>query len=108
MPPGLRPHDEFHVSYLRPYIFDANPRRLNDGPDLITSDGHEGLQVLVILDRRVRGNTAMFNVRWYGGDNKDSWEPESNLDQARGLIERFRLTRSVRSARPTCSDLRSV
>ncbi|ETO99754.1 hypothetical protein F441_22826, partial [Phytophthora nicotianae CJ01A1] len=49
----LRLHDKFHVSYMRPYIFDANPRRLNDVPRLITRDGHDGLQVQAILDRRV-------------------------------------------------------
>ncbi|ETO70507.1 hypothetical protein F444_13012 [Phytophthora nicotianae P1976] len=91
MPPGLRLHDEFHVSYLRPYIIDANPRRLNDVPRLITRDGHDGLQVQAILDRRVRKNTVMFKIRWYGRDNKDSWEPEANLGQVRGLIERFLL-----------------
>ncbi|ETO75112.1 hypothetical protein F444_09257 [Phytophthora nicotianae P1976] len=92
MPPGHRLHDEFHVSYLRPYIFDANPRRLNDVPRLITRDGHGVLQVQAILDRRVRKNTVMFKIRWYGRDNKASWEPEANLGQVRGLIERFLLT----------------
>ncbi|GMF43949.1 unnamed protein product [Phytophthora fragariaefolia] len=99
LPPGLRLHDEFHVSYLRPYVFDSNPRRLNNVPQLITREGYEGLQVQAILQRRVRKGKVEFKVRWYGRDNKDSWEPEDNLEQAGGLIERFHLTQPHRSTR---------
>ncbi|KAF4135600.1 putative retrotransposable element Tf2 protein type 1-like protein [Phytophthora infestans] len=42
LPPGIKLHNEFHISYLRPYEFNANPRRLNDVPRLLTRDGHEG------------------------------------------------------------------
>ncbi|GMF46627.1 unnamed protein product [Phytophthora fragariaefolia] len=99
LPPGLRLHDEFHVWYLRPYVFDSNPRRLNDVPRLITRESYEGLQVQAILQRRVRKGKVEFKVRWYGRDNKDSWEPEDNLEQAPGLIERFHLTQPHRSTR---------
>lgn len=98
MPPGLRLHDEFHVSYLRPYVLDPNPRRLNDVPGLITRDGHEGLQVQDILDHRTRKGKSQFKIRWYG-PTADSWEPEENLGQASGLIERYLLARPIRSGR---------
>ncbi|GMF40192.1 unnamed protein product [Phytophthora fragariaefolia] len=45
LPPGIRLHDEFHVSYLRRYIEDTNPNRLYVAPRLLASDGAEGLQV---------------------------------------------------------------
>ncbi|OWZ08375.1 Retrotransposon nucleocapsid protein [Phytophthora megakarya] len=99
LPPGLQLNDEFHVSYLRPYVFDSDPRRYNDVPPLITRDGFEGVQVEQILQRRVKNGKVQFKVRWYGRDNKDSWEPEENLEQVRGLIERFHLAQPQRSTR---------
>ncbi|KAF4148439.1 Chromo (CHRromatin Organization MOdifier) domain [Phytophthora infestans] len=89
LPPGLKLHNEFHISYLRPYEFDANPRRLNDVLRLLPCEGHEGFQVQRILDRRVLKGIIQYKVRWYGRDNKDSWEPESELTQASGLITNF-------------------
>lgn len=104
LPPGLMLHDEFHVSYLRPYIFDENPLRLNDVPRLITREGHDGLQVQRILDERTRKGVTEYKVRWYGRDNKDSWEPESNLAQAAGLIRQFQESRTrTRSQNPISS-----
>lgn len=69
LPPGVRLHDEFHVSYLHPYLMDANPRRLNDVPRLITREGHEGLQVQAIVAKRKRRDGIYYKVRWYGKGN---------------------------------------
>jgi hypothetical protein len=52
LPPGDRLHDEFHVSYLRKYHEDPNPKRLNDVPRLITRDGFEGNQIHSIIGQR--------------------------------------------------------
>ncbi|KAF4130426.1 hypothetical protein GN958_ATG20320 [Phytophthora infestans] len=63
LPPGLKLHNELHISCLRPYEFDANPRRLNDVPRLLTREGHEGFQVRRILDRRVLKGMIQYKVR---------------------------------------------
>ncbi|KAJ0392132.1 hypothetical protein P43SY_010819 [Pythium insidiosum] len=64
LPPGLRLHDEFHVSYLRPYVEDTNPKRLNNVPRLITRDGSEGLQVHSIVGHKTVRGVRYFKVRW--------------------------------------------
>ncbi|ETM03232.1 hypothetical protein L917_00522 [Phytophthora nicotianae] len=103
LPPGLKLHDEFHISYLRPYQLDDNPHRLNDVPRLITREGHEGFQVQAIIAKRKRHNKIYYKVRWYGRDVADSWEPATNLTQAQGLIDMYEASlvgqRSTRRSR---------
>ncbi|GMF28449.1 unnamed protein product [Phytophthora fragariaefolia] len=84
--PGIRLHDEFHVSYLRRYHEDSYPHRLNDVPRLITRDGTVGQQIRAIVDQRDHQGELQYKVRWYGRDERDSWEPATNLTQAAGLI----------------------
>ncbi|KAJ0393533.1 hypothetical protein ATCC90586_011580 [Pythium insidiosum] len=64
LPPGVRLHDEFHVSYLRRYHEDTNPHRLNDVPRLITRDGTEGQQIRAIVGRREHHGELQYKVRW--------------------------------------------
>lgn len=102
LPPGIRIHDEFHVSYLRPYHFDENPRRLNDVPRLITREGHEGFQIQAIVGKKVRRGTLHYKVRWYERDVNDSWEPATNLTQAQNLIDIYeKIHQSPRPRRST-------
>ncbi|OWZ03691.1 Retrotransposon protein, Ty3-gypsy subclass [Phytophthora megakarya] len=49
LPPGIRLHDEFHVSYLRRYIEDTNPNRLNNEC--------KSVRLLVIAPTAVLGNS---------------------------------------------------
>jgi hypothetical protein len=89
LPPGIRLHDEFHVQYLRPYHEDPNPNRLNRVPRLITRDGVEGNQIRAIVGQRVRRGIQYYKVQWFGRDEPDTWEPATNLTQAKGLIDDF-------------------
>ncbi|KAJ0394727.1 hypothetical protein ATCC90586_002200 [Pythium insidiosum] len=66
LPPGIRLHDEFHVSYLRRYHEDTDPNRLNHVPRLITRDGTEGQQIRAIVDKRTHRGELQYKVRWYG------------------------------------------
>ncbi|KAJ0403285.1 hypothetical protein P43SY_007589 [Pythium insidiosum] len=104
LPAGVRLQDEFHVSYLRAYHEDTNPRRLNNVPRLLTRDGTEGNQIRAIVGRRVRHGTTYYKVQWYGRDEADSWEPEANLQQAIGLIEQCELHSDTRKALAMFSD----
>ncbi|OWY94563.1 hypothetical protein PHMEG_00035670 [Phytophthora megakarya] len=79
LPPEVKLHNKFLISYLRPYQLDTNSKRLNDVPRLITRDGLNGLQVQVIINKRLRQNTLYYKVRWYGRDVADSWEPANVL-----------------------------
>ncbi|ETN00919.1 hypothetical protein PPTG_24175 [Phytophthora nicotianae INRA-310] len=89
LPPGLKLHDEFHVSRLRRYTPDDSATRDNRVPVLITRDGSLGLQVKQILKHRVRRSVDEYYIRWYGSANKDSWEPAESLVQVSGLIDAF-------------------
>lgn len=98
LPPGLKLHDEFHLSRLRRYTPDDLTTRDNRVPALITSDGSLGLQVKEVLKHRVRRGADEYFIRWYGSANQDSWEPAESLTQVRGLIDAFH-TRA-KSSRP--------
>jgi hypothetical protein len=89
LPPGLKLHDEFHVSYLKPYYLDQNSKRRNTTPKLITCDGSIGSQVKEIRGRRIKKGIVEYLVVWYGNDEASSWEPEANLSQVSGLIKKF-------------------
>ncbi|OWZ04005.1 hypothetical protein PHMEG_00024172 [Phytophthora megakarya] len=99
IPPGPQLHDEFHVSRLRPYTPDDSVTRDNHVPELTTKDGSVGLQVKKSIGHRVARGVSEYHVQWYGGGNADSWEPESNLVQAQGLIDAFNARAA--STRPT-------
>lgn len=105
LPPGLQLHDEFHVSYLRRYVADENPHRVNHVPRLLTRDGSEGVQVRAIIGHRTRRNVLQYRVEWFD-KSRPSWEPASTLVQAAGLIEQYhaRLTPPPASPTPTVPD----
>lgn len=89
LPPGLRLHDEFHVSRLRRYIEDTTPGRVNRVPRLITKDGDDGHQVKSILGQRKRQGRQQYLVQWFDSSIEPSWEPASALGQVQGLIDQF-------------------
>ncbi|KAE9050478.1 hypothetical protein PR001_g2344 [Phytophthora rubi] len=98
--PGVRLHDEVHVSYLRKYHEDTNPKRLNNVPRLITRDVFEGNQIRSIVGQRKRRGIQQYKVQWYGRDEPDTWEPESGLTQAAGLIAEFMQSTAVTTTVP--------
>ncbi|KAH0829924.1 hypothetical protein FOPE_10756 [Fonsecaea pedrosoi] len=87
-----RLHHTFHVSLLRAYRARAGEPR----PEPIDIDGEEEWEVEEVLAERVRSGRTQFHVRWKGyGEADDSWEPASNLANARDLIEEFRRRQRV-------------
>jgi hypothetical protein len=92
LPPTMQVHNVFHVSLLRPY---KNPtqvdpyHQLQPPPPVIINDREE-YEVEEILDKRIYYNHPQYLVKWHGYDLNDAtWEPVSNLEHARELLEEF-------------------
>jgi hypothetical protein len=93
LPPTLKIHPVFHVSLLKPY---ASPEAVPDRevkqlpPPAVLVDDHEEFEVEQILARRSHRRRIEYLVKWVGYPEYDaSWEPESNLDNAKDAIAEF-------------------
>lgn len=102
LPTGVRLHDVFHVSLLRPYLnpTEAFPDRTCPPPPRILADGDFAYEIQDILDKRVRkrnGKTAnQYLVLWKGYPRSDAtWEFESSLreDDCDEFIDQFEQAR---------------
>jgi hypothetical protein len=93
IPPNWKIHPTFHVDQLRKYHEDPrNPNFPKPPPDLVGE--HEEWEVERILDTRLFGKkkTQQYLVKWKGYTEKDNtWEPMSNLPNAKELVEEFHL-----------------
>ena len=87
LPNSLRVYDVFHTSQLRPYYKGG---RYQPPPPALLVDGEWEYEVDSILSMRNRGNKREFLVRWAGsGPESNSWEPESNLTNAREAVDLY-------------------
>ena len=92
IPTGLKLHDEFHTSLLKPCHKDSSNTRLNPpGAAMINAEGEKVFLVEKIINiRRNRQKKIEVQVRWLGySSTDDSWEPISNMDSAKGLVWKF-------------------
>ena len=63
----------------------------------VSEDLYEDLyEVEKILDKRGRGRMAEYLVKWrnYDDPNENTWEPASNLKEAKEAIKKFNKVRS--------------
>ena len=100
--PGMRMHDVFHVSLLKPW--NSEKHGVIPIPPTLTLGGQQEFEVQQILDHREkhigragRGRprcTREYLVSWRGQDySNNTWEPEKNLQNARKKVEEYWATR---------------
>ncbi|GJE96954.1 dUTPase domain-containing protein [Phanerochaete sordida] len=87
-------HPVFHASKLIPYSTPSIVGQKQAPPEPEEHDGHTEYVVEKILNHKTTGRVKVkhwYLVRWKGyGPEEDSWEPESNLEGVKDLIEKFR------------------
>ena len=97
LPDTMKIHPVFHVSLLSRYKNnDAEkfPGRIIIPPEPVIVNNEEEFEVESILDKRIRKKgrkeTTEYLVLWKGYPQHDAtWEPEGNLQNARGKVEDF-------------------
>jgi len=88
-------HDVFHVDKLTPWKGnDVNGILLPPPEPVVLEDGELEYEVEEILNSAISGRApnkfTKYRVKWKGYDaSHNTWEPESNLEGARELIEEF-------------------
>jgi transposase InsO family protein len=79
-------HDVFHVSLLEPY----RSRPGCEPPPPQEIDGDLEWNVEKVVDMRMKGRSTEYKVRWEGWTPAhDSWEPASNLANAKSAIAEY-------------------
>ena len=92
LPPQIRMHSVFHVSWLQPYKDPraAFPGRVSRVPPTILADGTAGGQVEKILQRKVIRGVEKFLVLWLGEPVSDAtWQTRADLEGCPEVIEEF-------------------
>jgi hypothetical protein len=93
LPLGLRLHNEFHTSLLKPYRRDDTPGRINKPNEgMISAGGHDNSHLVeAIVGHRKRGGKIFYYVKWLGlPECENSWEPVENLIKPVGhLLEDY-------------------
>ena len=82
LPLGLKLHDEFHTSLLKPYVQDKDPLRINKPNEgMIAAGGVEDAYLLEnVVGHRQMGNKIQYLVKWVGySDSDNTWEDLSNI-----------------------------
>ena len=89
LPAGLRLHNKFHTSLLKPYHKDDSPTRQNIPHEgLQNREGEQSFIVEKIMDADPKTKRVL--VRWLGyTESDDSWIPRGNIDSAIGLVLQY-------------------
>jgi len=93
LPIGLRLHDEFHTSLLKPYVFDSDPDRLNvPNEGMVQAGGETGAHLIErIVNHKMDKGLVYYLVKWLGYPAEfNTWEPLQHLIKpASGLIDDY-------------------
>ena len=95
LPPSMKIHDVFHVSYLEPHVTNTVQGRETVPPLPVvikSNDGHEHTEYVVekILVKRIRRKRPQYLVHWHGYNIEDrTWEPLENLENAKEMVRQF-------------------
>jgi len=87
-------HNVIHGSRLTPYReTDVHRRNFPEPPpDLI--NGEEEYEVDSIKDHKKKGRNYQYLVVWKGYSD-ETWEPESNLKNASGILQSYKRRKSL-------------
>jgi hypothetical protein len=91
LPSTMRIHPVVNISRVKPYKerLDGQPT-FRPGPVEVTEERDVEFEVDYIADSRWKGRRLEFLVHWQGYSDEDrTWEPESNLSNAKTAIDEF-------------------
>ena len=105
LPPRLKFHPVFHVSYLKPYHEDNDdPSRVvsKKAPTMVVTSYDKEVEHIItdrVIKRRGVSPTTEFLVKWKGlTESEASWEPVDALWQFQEQIEQFRAEGATRTS----------
>jgi hypothetical protein len=98
LPASLRIHPVFHISMLKEYKESEDFNRATPPPPIILPDESEEYEVESILDKRTLKGKTQYLVKWLGYPLHDAtWEPLSNLGNAKEKLKEFESMRTSNS-----------
>src|SRR6267143_2095489 len=87
-------HPVFNKILLTPFIMPLSTQSTIQPPPIVQSTDSQTYKVESILDTRKRQNKTYYLVKWLGyGHEENTWEPISNLKDAKEALSEFRKTR---------------
>ena len=87
-------HLVFNEILLTPFVTPLSSQSMIQPPPIIQSTDAQTYEVESILDTRKRRNKTFYLVKWLGyGHEENTWEPLSNLKDAKEALSEFRKTR---------------
>jgi transposase InsO family protein len=93
LPPDVRVHPVFHVSFLSPFHENTFQGRQPPPPPPDIIEGQEEWEVEAVMDSRKkpgRGRRYEWLIKWKGyGLEEMSWEPWENVRNAENLVKAF-------------------
>ena len=90
LPPSLKVHPVFHVSFLDPYKESEIPGRTQPPPPPVVIEDQFEYEVEEILDSHLIRNRLFYLIKWKGYPASDnSWEPVAHLMNCKDLIISF-------------------
>ena len=97
LPEGWKIHPDFHASLLTPYAENNvhGPNDLRPPPDMIEDEPEYEVE-LILKHRRIKDQGIQYQVKWKGYPiSEATWEPTSNLNHARDLIQDYQERRHI-------------
>ena len=90
LPPQTQIYPVFNSNVLKRAATNLFPgQQLQNKPLPNIIEGQEEYKVKAILDKKVKRNRIQYRVKWKGYEDT-TWEPSSNLRQARDAVEDFK------------------
>ena len=91
LPPSMRIHNTFHISFLEPYENNKFPSQTQEPPPPIQIEGEDKYELDEIIDSQLHYNKLQYWAKWtgYPPEHDKVWYPASNFEHARDAIKRF-------------------